>query len=165
MLVDSFSAATWLRSLAFAATAAVAPMVCAAACAAGRPVPAFASLLGGAGARRDWLDWLLGATLIALMVLAVEAALGLVFDPRYRDLPFAPLIGAVVPFLVLSAMTRGPAGSRGMAEMVAAAVVAVSALYIVVNETLSNWQSVLFCGGLVVLAITLLTARAAPSSE
>lgn len=165
MLVDSFSAASWLRSLAFAATAAVAPMVCAAACAAGRPVPAFASLLGGAGARRDWLDWLLGATLIALMVLAVEAALGLVFDPRYRDLPFAPLIGAVVPFLVLSAMTRGPAGSRGMAEMVAAAVVALSALYIVVNETLSNWQSVLFCGGLVVLAITLLTARAAPSSE
>jgi hypothetical protein len=49
--------------------------------------------------------------------------------------------------------------------MVAAAVVALSALYIVVNETLSNWQSVLFCGGLVVLAITLLTARAAPSSE
>ena len=105
VLVESFSAGSWLRSLAFAATAAVAPLVCAWACAAGRPVPALASLLGGAGPRRGFLDWALGGTLIVLMLVAVEAALGLVFDPRYRDIPFAPLTGAAVPFLVLLSTT------------------------------------------------------------
>jgi exo-beta-1,3-glucanase (GH17 family) len=168
--VESFSAGSWLRSLAFAATAAVAPIVAAVACAAGRPVPAFASLLGGTARRRDWLDWALGGTLIALMLVAVEAALGLVFDPRYRDIPFAPLSGAAVPFLVLLSMTPRPSGSRPaglrpMAETVAAAVLALSAVYIAVNETFSNWQSVWFCVGLIGLAVILLSVRDAPSSE
>jgi exo-beta-1,3-glucanase (GH17 family) len=165
VLVGSFSAGSWLRSLAFAATAAVAPIACAAACAAGRPIPAFASLLGRAGPRRDFLDWALGGTLIALMLVAVEAALGLVFDPRYRDIPFAPLTGAAVPFLVLVSTTRRPGGSRATAETVAAAVLALSAAYIVVNETFSNWQSVWFCAGLIGVAVILLLVRDAPSSE
>ena len=165
VLVESFSAGSWLRSLAFAATAAVAPIVCAAACAAGRPVPAFASLLGRGGPRRDFLDWALGGTLIALMLVAVEAALGLVFDPRYRDIPFAPLAGAAVPFLVLLATTRQPGGARRMAETLAAAVLAVSAVYVVFNETFANWQSVWFCVGLIGLAVILLLVRDAPSSE
>jgi glucan 1,3-beta-glucosidase len=124
-----------------------------------------ASLLGRAGPRRDLLDWALGGALIALMLVAVEAALGLVFDPRYRDIPFAALTGAAVPFLVLLATTRRPGGSRAMAETVAAAVLALSAAYIVVNESFSNWQSVWFCAGLIGLAIILLLARDAPSSE
>ena len=41
--VESFSVGSWLRSLAFAATAGAAPVVCAIACAAGRAVPAFSS--------------------------------------------------------------------------------------------------------------------------
>jgi exo-beta-1,3-glucanase (GH17 family) len=164
-LVDSFSAGSWLRALAFAATAVLAPIVCGVACAAGRPIPAFASLIGGAGPRRDVLDWVLGGTLIVLMLVAVEAALGLVFDPRYRDIPFAPLIGATAPFLVVLATSRRAARGRATAETVAAAVVALSAIYIVVNETLSNWQSVLFCAGLVALAVILQSRRDAPSSE
>jgi len=52
-----------------------------------------------------------GATLVATMLLAFVVALGLVFDPRYRDFPFAPLTAAVVPFLVPSSPTR-PASSR-----------------------------------------------------
>jgi exo-beta-1,3-glucanase (GH17 family) len=164
-LVDSFSAGSWLRALAFAATAVLAPIVCGVACAAGRPIPAFASLIGGAGPRRDVLDWVLGGTLIVLMLVAVEAALGLVFDPRYRDIPFAPLIGATAPFLVVLATSRRAARGRATAETVAAAVVALSAIYIVVNETLSNWQSLLFCAGLVALAVILQSRRDAPSSE
>jgi exo-beta-1,3-glucanase (GH17 family) len=164
VLVESFSAGSWLRSLAFAATAAVAPLVCAWACAAGRPVPAFAALLGGAAPRRGFLDWALGGTLIVLMLVAVEAALGLVFDPRYRDIPFAPLTGAAVPFLVVLSTTPRPGGSRAMAETAAAAVLALSAIYIVFNETFANWQSVWFCAGLIGLAVTLLLVRDAPSS-
>jgi hypothetical protein len=143
----------------------VAPIICAAACAAGRPIPAFAALIGGAGPRRDLLDWVLGGTLIALMLVAVEAALGLVFDPRYRDIPFAPLIGAAAPFLVVLATSRRPAGTRAMAETVAAAMVALSAIYIAVNETVSNWQSLLFCAGLIALGVILQSGRDAPGSE
>jgi glucan 1,3-beta-glucosidase len=165
VLVESFSAGSWLRSLAFAAVAAIAPVVGAAACAAGRPTPAFASLLGGSGSRRGLLDWVLGGTLIVLMLVAVEAALGLVFDPRYRDIPFAPLTGAVAPFLVLSLMTSRPAGSRAVAETMAAALLVLSAVYIVINETFANWQSAWFCAGLIGLAAILLMARGAPDSE
>jgi exo-beta-1,3-glucanase (GH17 family) len=165
VLVESFSAGSWLRSLSFAAAAAVAPIVCAIGCAVGRPMPAFALLLGRTGRGRDLVDWALGGTLIALMLVAVEAALGLVFDPRYRDIPFAPLTGAAAPFLVLLSTTPRPVGSRATAETVAAAVLVLSAVYIVVNETFSNWQSLWFCIGLIGLAVILLSARDAPSSE
>jgi exo-beta-1,3-glucanase (GH17 family) len=164
VLVDSFSPGSWLRSLAFAVVAVIAPIVCAAACATGRSCPPFAALLGGRGERREMLDWLLGGTLIALMLVAVEAALGLVFDPRYRDIPFAPLTGAAVAFLVLLLTVRRPRGPRATAETIAAATLAVSAVYIVFNETFANWQSVWFCAALLVLAFTLALARDAPGS-
>jgi glucan 1,3-beta-glucosidase len=51
-----------------------------------------------------------------------------------------------------------------IAETVAAAVLALSAVYIVFNERFSNWQSVWFCAGLIGLAFILERARGAPSS-
>ena len=99
------------------------------------------------------------------MLVALEAALGLVFDPRYRDIPFAPLTAAAMPFLVLLLTTKRPAGPRGAAETVAAGALALSALYVVFNESFSNWQSVWFCAGLVGLAFILAMARDAPGSE
>lgn len=165
VLSESFSPASWLRSLAFAVTAAAAPIVCAAACGAGRGVPSLASLFGRTGARRDPIDWALGATIVALILLSVEAALGLVFDPRYRDMPFAPLIAGVWPFLVVAALAPRQAGKRAMAETVAAGVLALSAVYIVFNESFANWQAVWFCGGLIAFAVMLARARDVPSSE
>jgi exo-beta-1,3-glucanase (GH17 family) len=162
--VESFSVGSWTRSIAFATTAAVAPIVCAVACAAGRPAPPFSLLLGAHVERRDWLDWAVGGTLVALMLLALEAALGLVFDPRYRDISFAPLTAALIPFLFLSFSTPRAAGSRAMAETVAATALALSAGYIVFNERFSNWQSVWFCAALIGLSFTLLRMRDAPSS-
>jgi exo-beta-1,3-glucanase (GH17 family) len=163
--VESFSVGSWLRSLSFAAIAAAAPIVCAAGYGAGRAPPAFALLLGGrAGERRDGLNWALGGTQIALMLVTVEAALGLVFDPRYRDIPFAPLTAAALPFLVLALVAPRVTGPRAMAESVAAGAFVLAAVYIAFNETLANWQSVWFCAGLVVLAVSLARARAAPGS-
>ena len=107
----------------------------------------------------------LGGVLIALMLVAIEAALGLVFDPRYRDIPFAPLTAAALPFLILLAATRRLDGTRAAAESVAGAVLGLSAGYIVFNETFASWQSVWFCAGLLGLAAILLSARDAPSSE
>ena len=70
----------------------------------GAPLPRFSALLGPAAGRvRDPLTRIVGALLIATTLLAILAALGLVFDPRYRDFPFAPLTAAVVPFYMHSA--------------------------------------------------------------
>ena len=52
-----------------------------------------------------------------------------------------------------------------MAETVAAAVLAVSAVYIAFNESFANWQAVWFCGGLIAFALMLVRARDVPSSE
>jgi hypothetical protein len=51
---------------------------------------------------------------------------------------------------------------RPAAETVAATMLALSAIYIVCNETLANWQAVWFCAALIMLAVTLLPARDAP---
>jgi exo-beta-1,3-glucanase (GH17 family) len=161
--VESFSLGSWLRALVFAAVAGAAPITCAAACAGGRALPTFSSLFAGATGRRDALHWALGANLVALMLLAVEAALGLVFDPRYRDIPFAPLTAAVVPFLVVALSTPRRSGPRAKAETLAAGVLAASAVYVLFNESFANWQSVWFCAGLIGLAFILLRARDAPS--
>jgi glucan 1,3-beta-glucosidase len=160
--VDSYTTVGWLRSLAFAATAVAAPIACAAAYAAGRRQPSFAALLGRSGGPTDVVSVALGACLIALTLLSVLTALGLVFDPRYRDLPFAPQSGAVIAFLVLMVSTPKPAGSRAVAEALVAAVLAVSAIYIAINETFANWQAVWLCAGLIGLAIILVRARNAP---
>jgi hypothetical protein len=95
----------------------------------------------------------------------VQAALGLVFDARYRDFPFAPLTGAAVPFLLIATWELRLKALRPAAETVAALTLALSATYIVLNEGLANWQALWFCAGLVALALTLLQARDAPSSE
>jgi glucan 1,3-beta-glucosidase len=160
--IDSFSPGTWLRSIVFAAIAAMAPAVCAAATAAGRTQGPFAMLLGGRRGTRDALDILLGGSLITLTLLSIETALVLVFDPRYRDLPFAPQSAAVIAFLALTISTPRPTGKRAAAETLAAGVLAVAAVYIVINETIANWQAVWLCGGFVGLAVILVRARVAP---
>jgi exo-beta-1,3-glucanase (GH17 family) len=157
--IDSFSTGTWLRAMAFAITAAIAPIACAAAYASGRRVPTFASVLGREPVAHDPITYAAGACLIALTLLSVETALSLVFDPRYRDLPFAPQSGAAVSFLLLSIATPRPSGARAVAETLAAAVLAVSAVYIAFNETFANWQAVWLCAGLIGLAFILLRAR------
>jgi glucan 1,3-beta-glucosidase len=164
--VESFTIGSWLRSLALATVAAVAPVACAVAYTTHQPLPAFASLLARRERPRDVLTIVLGAAFILLVLLALQAALNLVFDPRYPDIPFAPLSGAVVSFVVLTFSTPRPTkGLRPAAERVAAAVLALSAVYIAINETFANWQAVWFCAALLALAFILLQARDAPSSE
>ena len=90
---------------------------------------------------RDPLARVLGLLLMALTVLAVQSALGLAFDPRYRDFPFAPLTAAAVPFVCSALPRRVAAAGARAAEAVAAAVLALCAVYIAWNETLANWQA------------------------
>ncbi|MGB7887304.1 MAG: beta-(1-6) glucans synthase, partial [Xanthobacteraceae bacterium] len=119
-------------------------------------------LLGRPAAARDGLDLALGVVFIALTLLSVETALGLVFDPRYRDIPFAPQSGAVVAYSVLMLSTARPAGMRPAAETLAAAVMTASAIYIAINETFANWQALWLAAGLIGLAVILVRARDVP---
>jgi exo-beta-1,3-glucanase (GH17 family) len=160
--VESYTAGGWLRLLAFAAIAVGTPIVCAAACASSQPLPAFAALLGRRGELHPALTWTLGLSFVAVVLFSIQAALGLVFDPRDRDIDFAPFTAAVVPFLVLIFSAPRPFGPRAIAERVAACVLALSAIYIVLNESFANWQAVWFCAVMLCLAFILARARDAP---
>jgi exo-beta-1,3-glucanase (GH17 family) len=175
--LESLTVGDWLRSLAWGTLALLSPIVAAAALAAGRRAPSFAQVLGRGDRRpRDLLVLALGVLLLVLGVLAVQAALGLVFDPRYRDFPFAPLAGAAVPFLLLvDKVTWWPRiwwPKAPAAEAAMAATLGASAVYVLFNEGLfneglfneglANWQAIAFAAGLIALAFTLLQARDAP---
>jgi len=163
-LVESLGAGGWLRSLALVAVAIAAPIVGAAGLALNVASPNFERVLASSKDRiRDPFMLALGVVLISLSVLAVQAALGLVFDPRYRDFPLVPLTAAAAPFLLLSFRAPRPNGLRPVAELVAAAVLTLSAIYIAYNETLANWQALWFCASLLALSLSLARARAAPS--
>ena len=150
--IESYSVGGWLRSLVLVAIAVSAPVVCAAACAAGRSLPSFAFLIGRRTERRDRLGIALAGVFMALTLLSLQEALGLVFDARYRDFTFAPLGAAAFSFLVLTFTTRG-SGSRATAETFAAAVLAVCAIYIMPNETFANWQAIWFCAAILCVAV------------
>ncbi len=104
-----------------------------------------------------------GCMLLMVMLLAFVVALGLVFDPRYRDFPFAPLTSAVVPFVVHGILVGRQKGARNAAEISAACVLALSAIYIVFNEGFANWQSMWVCAILTLLALNLVQVRDARS--
>jgi exo-beta-1,3-glucanase (GH17 family) len=113
---------------------------------------------------KDTVAVVLAALLAATTIGAMHVALGLVFDPRYKDFPLASLTGPIVALAIL-AFTSGSAPPRpGSAEIAGAAVLAGSALFVIVNEGIANWQALLFAGLLVLLALTLLRACAAQSS-
>ncbi len=162
--IESFGIAGWVRSLAYVGVALLAPPVLSAAVMRGAPLPRFSAVLGPAVERsRDPLTLLAGVILIATMLLAILSALGLVFDPRYRDFPFAPLTAAAVPYLTHSLIMPRPNGARGIAEWAGAAVLTLSVPYIALNEGLANWQSLWLCAAFAVLAFSLARVRAAQS--
>ena len=112
--------------------------------------------------RSNRVEVVLAALLAATMVAAIHVALGLVFDPRYKDFPFAALLGPVMALAILAfADNRAPA-RPGSAERMAAAVLTGSAVFITLNEGIANWQALLFAALLLLLALTAMRAKAAP---
>ena len=161
--VESLGFGGWLRSLALAALAFAAPIACASALAANASVPCFDSLIGPREGRVGGrLARALGWLLLALCVMAVQTALALAFDSRYRDFPFAALTCAAVPFLLVAYRVRPAGGARPMAETVAAIVLVVAAAAIAINEGPVNWQAIWCCAAFATVALSLARARAAP---
>src|SRR5262249_43502410 len=162
----SLTAGDWLRASALAALAVVSPLVGTAALVRGLRVPSFADLIGPPSLRqKGTLACVLGALWLVLCVVAAHIALRLVFDPRYKDFPFAPLTAAVLPYVLLSltrtyrAALARQAGLRPVAETLFAGLLAGSAVYIALNETFANWQAVWLAAVFAAMAITLLRVR------
>jgi glucan 1,3-beta-glucosidase len=166
--LESLGAGGWLRSLAYVVVALAAPPLASMALVGEIPIPSFARVLGRSDQRpRSRLAFVLGVLLVALTVLSLVAALGLDFDPRYRDFPFAPLTAAATPYLALALRQPRPKGAVGSAELAAAAVLGLSAVYIAFNEGFANWQALWFCAVIAAFALTLTLLRGgdAPDSR
>ncbi len=162
--LESLGIGGWLRSLALGAVALLSAPLVSAAMMRGAAIPRFSRIIGAATERaKDPLTLAISLVLMATMLLAVLTALGLVFDPRYKDFPFAPLTAAGVPFLLHTLMMPRPPGKRGAAEIMSAALLALCVPYIVLNESFANWQSLWTCAALLALAVSLFQVRAAQS--
>ena len=166
MFYESYGLGGWLQWGSLLAAATVAPVLGANALMSGRSLPTFLELLGPRGYRvRSALSVLLGLALMVTTLIGAQSALGFVFDPRYKDFPFAALTMAVVPFAALGLLNRPKEGTRPIAEAVFAALLAAAALYTGFNEGSDNWQSLWTCAAYFLLALTLWQARAARIPE
>jgi hypothetical protein len=160
MFYESYGLGGWLEWGSLLAAAIVSPLFCAHALMSGRSLPTFLELLGPRDVRtRSVLTIILGAALLATTLIGAQTALGFVFDPRYRDFPFAALTMAVVPFALLMLLNRPQVGARPIAETVFAGLLAVAAVYTAFNEGGENWQSLWTCAMYFLLAATLWRAR------
>jgi exo-beta-1,3-glucanase (GH17 family) len=162
MFYESYGFGGWLGWGALLAAGIASPVLCANALMSGRPLPTFLELFGPGEPRAQpgLMTLLLGAMLVVTTLIGAETALGFVFDPRYRDFPFAALTMAVVPFATLMLLNRPQEGVRPIAEAVFAGLLAASAGYTVFNEGSDNWQSLWTCAVYALLAVTLWQARA-----
>ncbi|MDO9562873.1 MAG: beta-(1-6) glucans synthase [Bradyrhizobium sp.] len=160
MIHESYGIGGWLKWGALLAAGIASPMLCANALMSGRALPTFLELLGPRVARtRSVLTALLGTVLLVTTLIGAETALGFIFDPRYKDFPFAALTMAVLPFWTLMTLNRPQEGARPIAESVFAGLFAAAALYTGINEGKDNWQSLWTCAMYVLLAVTLWRAR------
>lgn len=162
--VESLGVGLWIRSAALVSVTLFAPILAAAAIATREVLPDLASVLRRSAGRRA-VPFALGLVWTAAIVLSIQVALGLVFDPRYRDFTFAPLTAAVAAFAILAFIRSRPSGQSGAAERVSAAALAGSAVYIAFNESIANWQALWLSTLLVLLSLVLLRVRAAPGSK
>jgi exo-beta-1,3-glucanase (GH17 family) len=165
MYYESYGVGGWVQWGLLLAAGIVASVLGANAIVSGRSLPTFLDLFGprsGEGAPPALSMCCLGASLVATALIGGETALGFVFDPRYRDFPYASLTMAAVPFACLL-LNRPQNGARPIAEAAFAGLFAVSAVYVGVNEGRDNWQSLWTCAVYLLLAFTLWRARGAQS--
>ncbi|MFZ5690526.1 MAG: beta-(1-6) glucans synthase [Pseudomonadota bacterium] len=159
MTYESLGIGGWLRSAALVALALLTPLSLAIVIVRREWLPSFADVLTRhGGAPMSFSERLAGLLTAATAVIALQVAFGLVFDPRYKDFPFAPLTAAIVP-IVLAALLSRSDRRQGRAERMASAALALSAVYIVFNESVVNWQSVWLCVLLLLLSLSLVRFR------
>jgi glucan 1,3-beta-glucosidase len=132
----------WAHATILIGLAIATPSAAAAAIVHGKPTEGFSSLLDPDARRgtHPLMQFVLLLFVLTVLV-AIQIALGLVFDPTARDLPGAALTGPAIALFVLLFYRRPLARSRSVAESAAALILVMSALFIVFNETFWNWQA------------------------
>ena len=161
MFYESYGLGGWLFWGCLLAAGIASPVLGSHALMSGRSLPTFLELLGPPDYRdRKWMAVILGLVLTVTTVIGAATALGLAFDPRYKDFPFAALTMAVVPFAMLSLLNRSKEGVRPLAETTFAGLLVIAAIYAGFNEGPDNWQSLWTCAIYVLLGATLWRARA-----
>jgi glucan 1,3-beta-glucosidase len=163
---ESYGFGRWLAWGSLLAAAIASPLCCANALMSGRTMPTFLELIGpGEGRTHSPSTMALGLVLAVITLTATEIALGLVFDPRWRDFPFASLTMAAVPFCTLALLNRPMSGARPVAEAVFATLFAGAALFAIFNEGSHNWQALWTSGAYFLLGATLWQARSVAVAE
>ena len=166
MFYESYGPGGWLLWGSLLAAAIASPLLCANGLMSGRALPSFLELLGPPGYRNRSLSAAaLGLSFAVTSLIGGETALGFVFDPRYRDFPFAAMTMAVVPFCGLALLNRPKKGTRPVAETAFAALFASAAVYTFLHEGTENWQSMWTCVVYVLFAATLWRVRAEQTQE
>ena len=164
MPLESLGWVGWTRSSGFLFVSLAASLVGGAVMGAGLALPSVSLVLHGD--RRRAAPWLASAAsaVLALGLLAAgEAALELIFDPRYKDFPIYALTPVAVALAALALLRRPDGAGAGLAETAGFCVLLAGAIYVPLNETLQNWQGVWFGVLCLVLAVTLWRVRAAPA--
>ena len=101
--MDSVEQGDRLRTFGLFALAVAVPLAAAFALARGDRIASFDIALDPSRWRgKDLIGVVLAALLVATMIAAMHVALGLVFDPRYKDFPLASLTGPVVALAILA---------------------------------------------------------------
>lgn len=161
LVLESLTAGDWAFGLARALVMLATLIVAAGALAGGTPVPALRrlSLRGAYGA--SWSERLVMALFLACLFFALQAALALAFDPRYRDFPAATLTIGLVPLGLMLAL--GKAAPASAPQRLLAFGLGVLAAIILIKEGIENWQAVWFtlalCGAAGLLARPLVQSR------
>ncbi len=166
MAYESLYVSGWVHSIVLVALALAVPPLAAIAVMRGTGMASFSQTLARSnGPSIAWPALCLGFAAVVVSVLAIEIALGLVFDPRYRDFPYSPLTAAIVP-IVLVALIAPVSGGDRRAERLAGGTLVLSAIYIAFNESFVNWQSLWLCALILALGAILLRSKpqAAPGS-
>ena len=166
MFHEGYEFGGWLVQGLLLAAGIVAPLLSTNALMSGRALPSFLEVLGPPKGRTQlFMTNILGITLIVTTLIATQTALGLVFDARWRDFPFAGLTMAVVPFCTVAFLNPPKSATRPLAEAVFAGLFAAAALYIILNEGSHNWQSVWTCAAYLLFGITLWRPRTVAVAE
>ena len=165
ILYGAYGLGDWLMRGLLLVAGIGAPLVCSNALMSGKALPTFLELIGPRENRPlSFATMVLGFTLTVTTLMATENALAFVFDPRWRDFPFASLTMAAVPFLTLTLLNRPTSGTRPTAEAVFAGLFAVAAIYATFNEGLDNWQSLWTSAAYGLLGATMWQARFVPAA-
>lgn len=160
---ENFFLGDQLRAVIMLGLALVVPMAVSFAVARGDQLAGFANALTASAWRRgDWTTPVLTLLFVATVVASLQVALGLVFDPRYKDFPVASLTAPVVALFILAFMRGNGPLRPGPAEIAAGLLLAGSSAFIVVNEGVANWEAGWLAVLLIVMALTTLRAKAAP---